>query len=199
MFAFGLLQEWWDVKGIMRTFTIDTKNPDPFKANVRSPLRDLCLKDDCKYIRIDPAHTFAIDGVGKDFLASCIVVLARAGHFGGGPIARGFDQAYARFIAYCAATNKSTSIGDFGFGTFKLKENSFLVFRGSNMVIIALANEYTSSRIKVVGRPNALHAQVGFFSPRLGERTRRSCCWRLVGPGDAFDLHGVDGAFGEKS
>ena len=38
-------------------------NPAPFKS-LRSPLRDLLIiGENAKFARIDPAHTFAIDGI----------------------------------------------------------------------------------------------------------------------------------------
>lgn len=79
-----------------------------------------------RYIRIDPAHTFAIDGIGKDFYGSTIVMLVRMGHFGGGAVALSLQNAYARFMAFCIAYKKNTSIVDFSFSTLKLPNNSFL-------------------------------------------------------------------------
>ena len=121
-----LAQEWWDVKGVVKALTPDATNPDPFKQGARSPLRDLPLGDCTKYIKIDPAHTFAIDGVGKDFLASSIIILCRAGHFGNGSIPHRFQNAYSNFIAFCNARKKNTSISEFDYSTFKLPQNSFL-------------------------------------------------------------------------
>ena len=112
------------MKGAVKTLTPEASHPSPFKAGDRSPLRDLHLGDSTKYIKIDPAHTFAIDGIGKDFLASSIIMLARAGHFGNGPITYCWQNAYANFIAYCNAYKKSTSISEFSFSTFKLPQNS---------------------------------------------------------------------------
>lgn len=122
-----LAQEWWDVKGVVKALTPDATNPDPFKQGVKSPLRDLPLGDCTKYIKIDPAHTFAIDGVGKDFLASSIIILCRAGHFGNGSIPHRLQNAYSNFIAFCNARKKNTSISEFDYSTFKLPQNSFLV------------------------------------------------------------------------
>lgn len=79
-----------------------------------------------RYIRIDPAHTYAIDGIGKDFLASTIVMLVRMGHFGGGPVAVSLQNAYSRFMAFCTAYKKNTTISDFSYSTLKLPTNSFL-------------------------------------------------------------------------
>ena len=111
----------------MKTMTREELgNTAPFKPLSRSPLRDLHFKDLAFYIRVDPAHTFAIDGIGKDFLASSIVLLVRMGHFGTGPYQRSFSTGYASFLAFCAAYKKSTSVMDFGPGTLKLPVNSML-------------------------------------------------------------------------
>lgn len=117
-------KEWWDVKGHLKTLPGDSTNTRAFKVGERSPLRELSLGDATKYIRIDPAHTWAIDGVGKDFLASCIILLVRANHFGSGSTPHSLQNAYASFLAYCNAYKKTTSITEFGFSTFKLPQNS---------------------------------------------------------------------------
>ncbi|CAL1132202.1 unnamed protein product [Cladocopium goreaui] len=117
-------KEWWNVKDTLKTLPGDATNPAAFKVGTRSPLRDLPTGDATKYIRIDPAHTFAIDGVGKDFLASCIIMMIRAGHFGNGSVPHCFQNAYASFLAYCNAYNKNTSITEFGYNTFKLPQNT---------------------------------------------------------------------------
>lgn len=123
------LQEWYDVKGAMRSLTPSATNPNPFKADEpRSPLRDLLTGDDTRYIRIDPAHTFAIDGIGKDFLASTIVMLVRMWHFGRGNAGHALQNAYASFMAYCSARKKTTSIQDFSFATLKLPQNTLKGF-----------------------------------------------------------------------
>lgn len=121
-------KEWWDVKRHLKTLPGDSTNTRAFKVGERSPLRELSLGDATKYIRIDPAHTWAIDGVGKDFLASCIIILVRANHFGSGSTPHSLQNAYASFLAYCNAYKKTTSITEFGFSTFKLPQNSFLGF-----------------------------------------------------------------------
>ena len=101
-------------------------NPNPFKAGKRRPLRDLPLGDVAKFIRIDPAHTYAIDGIGKSYLASSIILLMHMGWFGNGNIDTKFSEAYSRFIAYCDLHGKSTSIYEFSYKTFKLPVGSLL-------------------------------------------------------------------------
>ena len=76
-------------------------------------------------MRIDPAHTFAIDGIGKSYYASGIVLLMNAGYFGNGNAETKFQNAYSRFMAFCSARNKSTSIFEFSYKAFKLPVGSF--------------------------------------------------------------------------
>ena len=121
-------KEWYDVKVAMRALGSDATNPDPFKEDgTCSPLRALPTGDLTQYIRIDPAHTYAIDGIGKDFLGSTIIMLVRMGHFGVGNVGRSLQNGYAAFMAYCSAFKKNTSITDFDFGTLKLPRNSLLL------------------------------------------------------------------------
>lgn len=103
-------------------------NPRPFKPTNPSPFRGLAfVGGHAKYIRIDPAHTFAIDGVGKSYYASALVLLVMMGWFGNGSTDEKFKNAYSRFMAYCDAFGKSTSIHEFSFKTLKLPVNSLLV------------------------------------------------------------------------
>ena len=121
-------KEWYDVKVAMRALPSDATNPDAFKEDgTRSPLRDLSTGDLTQYIRIDPAHTYGIDGIGKDFLASTIIMLVRMGHFGVGNVGRSLQNGYAAFMAYCNAFKKNTSIADFDFATLKIPRNSLLL------------------------------------------------------------------------
>ncbi|CAK9017796.1 unnamed protein product [Durusdinium trenchii] len=112
-------QEWWDLKGAVKRLRPYDVNPKPFKAE-RSPLRDLAILENPKFIRIDPAHTFAIDGVGKNFAGTAILLLMHMGWFGGGNTDYKFQYAYSRFMAYCDARQKSTSIYEFSYKTLKL-------------------------------------------------------------------------------
>lgn len=115
------------MKGSVKQLRPSDCNPRAFKQANRSPLRDLVtLPVNPKHIRIDPAHTFAIDGVGKSYYASGIIILMMAGWFGNGNNDEKFQNAYARFMAYCDAHGKSTSIYEFSYKTFKLTVGSLL-------------------------------------------------------------------------
>lgn len=112
----------------MRSLLRSDTHSDPFHPGTPSPLRSLVSTgDNTRYILIDPAHTFAIDGIGKDFLASTLVVMARAGHWGTGAMHQCLANAYNGFMAFCQAYKKGTSIMDFSYASLKLPNNSCLV------------------------------------------------------------------------
>ena len=68
-----------------------------------------------------------IDGMGKSFYASTIVVLMMQGWFGNGSTEEKFKVAFERFLAFCRRTGNSTSIYEFSFKALKLKPGSPLV------------------------------------------------------------------------
>ncbi|CAK9080180.1 unnamed protein product [Durusdinium trenchii] len=118
------LREWWDVKGAVRRLQPADVNPRPFK-DLRSPLRDLMyFQGNPKYVRIDGAHTYAIDGIGKNYLATAILLLLHMDYFGSGSTESKFETAYKRYMIFCAANGKSTSIHEFSYKTLKLKTGS---------------------------------------------------------------------------
>ena len=120
-------KEWWDVKDTMKNLPSDHDPGNIFKDDWYSPLRSLPTGDCPKYIRIDPAHTFAIDGIGKSYLGSAIVLLMHMGWFGNGNKDEKFAYAFSRFISWCEAHGKNTSITEFSYASLKLPQNSFLV------------------------------------------------------------------------
>ena len=94
--------------------------PDcPFKPGQPSPLRRLPSGDNPKTIRVDPAHTWAIAGIGKDLCAGALVLQARMGIFGYGAMSKRLERAYVQFDAYLSRAGKHSSIEDFHFQTLK--------------------------------------------------------------------------------
>ena len=108
--SLDLLQDWWDIKGVVKNLPLNHQNPSPFKQGARSPLRNIPGGNSSDFIKIDPAHTYAIDGIGKSFLGSTIIMLIRMGHFGSNAIDKCFDADYNSFVQYLRATGKSTII-----------------------------------------------------------------------------------------
>ena len=117
----GLMQDWYDVgpSGSTRQWPQDGENPSPFKLS-RSPLRDLPSCDDAYWIRPDPAHTYAINGWGKDLVASSIIVLLYMGVFAGRSFQSKLDEAFGRFKTWCRIHHKTSSLTEFSLKTFKI-------------------------------------------------------------------------------
>ena len=130
-------ESWWDMKGAFKQLRPEDVNLGPFKSGVQSPLMDLIyFEGNCKRICIDPAHTYAIDGVGKSYMASTIVLLALMGAWGDGSHEARFDVGYNRFLSFCTTHGYSTTIEDFSYETLKLKRGSCLaiIFKGKKIV-----------------------------------------------------------------
>ena len=123
----------------MKRLLPNSTNANIYKSGGRvSPLRGLnFLQGDARFIRIDAAHTFAIDGVGKSYYASSIVVLMLQGWFGHGSTENKFEVAFSRFMAYCRRTGKSTSIYEFSFKALKLTPGSLLDYRFCFQLVVS--------------------------------------------------------------
>lgn len=138
---------------------LNHENPSPFKQGARSPLRNIPGGNSPDFIKIDPAHTYAIDGIGKSFLGSTIIMLIRMGHFGNNAIDKCFDVAYKSFVQYLTATGKSTSITSFDYGTFKLKRGPFLILYMS--IFFVCGRE--AINILSIGTPTNIQQLSGFY------------------------------------
>ena len=114
-----LYKEWWDVKGELQRLPAGYVPSDPFKPGKPSPLRSLPLGDDPTKAKVDPAHTWAIVGIGKDLYGSAILLGAHMGLFGTGAMKTRLDAAYVCFEQYLVRVQKHTSIDDFSWQTLK--------------------------------------------------------------------------------
>ena len=125
---------------------------DPFKPERFSPLRRLPTGSEAHYIRIDPAHTYAIEGIGKSYLASCIVVMARMNLFGNGNIGDKLGEAYTRFSKFCEKTKRQTSVQSFDHGSLKLPANSLLGLRWHTLLTLGfqMALLHVESRVNQI-------------------------------------------------
>ena len=74
---------------------------------------------------VDPAHTWAIAGIGKDLYASSLVLAGRMNLFGGGSMERRMQRAYERFENFVRRTGKHTSIDTFNYMTLKCCKSPF--------------------------------------------------------------------------
>ena len=105
----------------------------PFKAGKLSPLRRLPGGNNPNTIRVDPAHTWAIAGIGKDLCSGAIVVQARMGIFGLGAMSKRLDRAYEQFDAYLNRVGKHSSIEDFHHQTLKCGKSCLCIMMKPKM------------------------------------------------------------------
>ncbi|CAE7535147.1 unnamed protein product, partial [Symbiodinium pilosum] len=111
--------DWWDVKGEIQALPAGYIAEDPFKCGPASALRSLPGGDDASMIRVDGAHTWAINGIGKDLYSSSLVLAARIGLFGTGSMEHRLGVAYDRFQVFVRKSSKYTSIDGFNYMTLK--------------------------------------------------------------------------------
>ena len=72
-------------------------------------------------ICIDLAHTWAIAGVGKDFLGSALVFTAvRCSLFGRAVFEKQLELAYTHFKRWCETRGKRSTVDDFSKKTLKI-------------------------------------------------------------------------------
>ena len=107
------------MKGEIQRLPADTVPECPFKAGAAAALRLLPDGADPKKAKVDPAHTWAIVGIGKDLCGSTIVLGAKMGLFGHGALKRRMEVAYDDFQAYLVRNGKYSSIYDFSYKTLK--------------------------------------------------------------------------------
>ncbi|CAE7453794.1 unnamed protein product [Symbiodinium microadriaticum] len=115
-------QDWYDLSkhGGVRKLRRDDPAPSPYKPGVASPLRSLAsIGSNPLAIHPDPAHTYAINGWGKDLAAGALLTLVHLRVIWDGSIEKSLELAYSYFREFCRATGKSTSIVRFD---FKLKQ-----------------------------------------------------------------------------
>ena len=91
----------------------------PFKPGPASALRKLPMGHRARFARVDPAHTWSIVGIGKDFCASTILLCTRIGLFGTGSMENCLKRAYNTFQSYLVKAGKYSSIDDFSHKTLK--------------------------------------------------------------------------------
>ena len=122
-------EDWYDLsaRGGVRQLSREDEARSPFKTTV-SPLRLLTsIGSNPMAIHPDPAHTYAINGWGKDLAASSLITLCYLGIFAGS-LDDALDQAYSQFRDYCRAFSKTTSIVAFHLKALKVKS-----LHGSNI------------------------------------------------------------------
>ena len=151
----------------LRPDSIDAA-PRPWKRNEPSPLRSLPGHDDPSKILIDPAHTFAIHGFGKDLAASAIIEVAvHLNTFGYGTQGERLAAAFDNYKAFCDSIGKYTSITEFSLQEFRVVSPLDLI--GAN-ILRSLANRFAIS-----------FAQVATVSIRRRQRFRLRSPMQVAG------------------
>ena len=107
------------MKGEIQNLPANYVPSDPFKPGKPSNLRSLPLGNDPSRARVDPAHTWAIVGIGKDLYGSAIILAARMQLFGTGRMETCLDTAYNAFQAFLERNQKYSSVLDFSYKTLK--------------------------------------------------------------------------------
>ena len=107
------------MKGDIQHLPANYVPENPFKPGVPASLRSLPLGNDPTKARVDPAHTWAIVGIGKDLYGSTIVLGAKLGIFGQGSLELRLQQAYDDFQLFLVRTGKYSSVVDFSHKTLK--------------------------------------------------------------------------------
>lgn len=116
----GDLQEWYDVSEETIRSHVRHGLRSPYKeTGDPSPFRQL-FGDDPSFAAPDPAHTYAIDGWGKNLCASGLVLTYRLGIFRGRSLQVALDQAFESFKGFCLRTGKQSSILDFSLMTMRI-------------------------------------------------------------------------------
>ena len=116
-------QDWYDLSqhGGVRKLQRDDPAPSPYKPGVASPLRSLSSTGSNPLaIHPDPAHTYAINGWGKDLAAGALLALIHLRIIWAGSFDKSLDLAYDQFRDFCQATGKSTSIVRFDLKSLKI-------------------------------------------------------------------------------
>lgn len=104
---------------------------DPYKqSEPPAALRSIpTIADNPRASRVDVAHTYAIQGWGKDFCGSSLVLMVRMSILPGRSLQVALDYGYALFKEYCNLHHKTTSLTHFSKQVLKVKQ-LFGTYRG---------------------------------------------------------------------
>ena len=116
-------QDWYNASPtsmIRTTWCPQRPVARPWKNNWQSPLRDIPGGDDWNRIRIDVAHTYAIQGFGSTMATSSCILLCRFGLVRGRSMNARLEQLYLEFKAWCKTSKKTTSLTGLSLKKFKM-------------------------------------------------------------------------------
>ena len=122
-------QDWFDLsrRGGVRTLRRGDPAPSPYKETV-SALRGLSsIGDNPMAVRPDPAHTYAINGWGKDLCGGALLLLIHLGLLAAGSLESSLDLGFQAFRNFCRATGRTTSLTEFSLKAMKITSSPSLV------------------------------------------------------------------------
>ena len=99
----------------------------PWKPGLRSPLRSIPGGESWQRIRIDTAHTYAIQGWGSLLATSSLILLCHMGLAIGSSINRRLDYLFMSFKKWCRNNGKTTSLHCLNLAKLKMKSMPDLI------------------------------------------------------------------------
>ena len=107
---------------MVRTWTPENPGSDPWKRGVkRSPLRNIPGGESWHRIRIDPAHTYAIQGWGSLLATSTLILLCHLGLALGRSVNIRLEKLFIAFKKWCSDNGKTTGLNGFSLSKMKMK------------------------------------------------------------------------------
>lgn len=118
-------KDWYDFtpQGSIRSWPSNGVSPDPFHRGEIAALRNVQPNGDSPtMLKVDVAHTYAIQGFGKDELASTLIFLAvHCEAWGPGNIDVQLAAAFQSFEQYLLRSHKTSTIKGFTKEELKIK------------------------------------------------------------------------------
>ena len=103
------------------TWTPENPGRHPWTRDTYSPLRKIPGGENWLRIRIDPAHTYAIQGWGSTLATSSLILLCQLGLAVGRSINRRLDYLFRSFKQWCCNNRKTTSLSCITLEKLKMK------------------------------------------------------------------------------
>ena len=123
MHVLAKLQAWWKFGASSELHQWNGEVVPPWKQGVApAPLRMIPGMDSALRVRIDMAHTWAI-GVGKEFAASCIILLCQLGVWPRRSICGQLDCAFEHFQTWRHLHKETCKLSEFSLKTFKIQSH----------------------------------------------------------------------------
>ena len=130
---------WWRFGAQSELCTWNGEGPAPWRTDINpAPLRSIPGGDSANRVKNDPAHCWSI-GVGKEFAASCILLLCHLGIWQGSNIGTKLVGAFEHFQAWRYTHKQTSKIHQFSLKTFgiqSLQQYPVLKGSGSDCIVV---------------------------------------------------------------